>query len=200
MLACKRGHDKVVEVLVSMGAEIFMRDCRGRTARDTATRRQHLNLLPWLDTQVQVRRLQEKYRMIRTILLNNMQLKHQSGKLRLIEEEQRTAVLVDTVRLSQRDPFATKPFLSCTSLFPTSQHHHMNSNTAATALATVGLNAYNLDTEDSPAMALVLEVFAPSPSPSPSSADNGLGSSTDMMLKPKPVAYADWMWPLLLKR
>jgi len=59
MLACKRGHERCAEVLVSMGAEIYMRDRRFRTARDTATRRNHYGLLRWLDTQVQVRRVQE---------------------------------------------------------------------------------------------------------------------------------------------
>lgn len=52
MLACKRGHERVVEVLVSRGAEIYMRDCRARTARDTAIRRHHLKLLKYLNTQV----------------------------------------------------------------------------------------------------------------------------------------------------
>ena len=43
-----------VQVLVAMGAEIFMRDRRGRTAKDTATRRSHFRLLVWLDTQVMI--------------------------------------------------------------------------------------------------------------------------------------------------
>jgi len=58
MLACKRGHEKCAEVLVSLGAEIFMRDRRGRTARDTALRRSHTGLLCWLDTQMQVRKVE----------------------------------------------------------------------------------------------------------------------------------------------
>ena len=52
MLACKRGHEKCAEVLVSMGAEIYMRDRRLRTARDTALKRQHHSLLCLLDTQL----------------------------------------------------------------------------------------------------------------------------------------------------
>lgn len=52
MLACKRGHERVVSVLVSMGAEVCMKDCRNRAAKDTAERRHHVNLLPFLDTQV----------------------------------------------------------------------------------------------------------------------------------------------------
>ena len=52
MLACKRGHETVVEVLVAKGAEIYMADYRARTARDTAIRRHHLKLLKHLNTQV----------------------------------------------------------------------------------------------------------------------------------------------------
>lgn len=55
MLACKRGHEEVVEVLVSRGAEIYMRDCRARSARDTTIRRHHLKLLKYLNTQVVLR-------------------------------------------------------------------------------------------------------------------------------------------------
>lgn len=61
MLACKRGHEKCAEVLVTMGAEIYMRDRRMRTARDTAQRRNHINMLFWLDTQVQVTKIQQKH-------------------------------------------------------------------------------------------------------------------------------------------
>lgn len=43
-----------MQVLVAMGAEIYMRDKRGRTAKDTATRRNHFRLLTFLDTQVRV--------------------------------------------------------------------------------------------------------------------------------------------------
>jgi hypothetical protein len=72
MLACKRGHERVVDVLVSCGAEIYMRDCRARSARDTALRRHHGVLLSYLDTQVQVKCLQETARQERAVLLKTM--------------------------------------------------------------------------------------------------------------------------------
>lgn len=83
MLACKRGHEKCAEVLVSMGAEIFMRDRRFRTARDTATRRNHHGLLCWLDTQVQVRRIQEGRHAERHMLLHEMREARMQGRLQL---------------------------------------------------------------------------------------------------------------------
>ena len=83
MLACKRGHEKCAEVLVAMGAEIFMRDRRLRTARDTATRRNHLALLRWLDTQVQVRQVQEARYRVRKKLLESLRIISEEGKLKL---------------------------------------------------------------------------------------------------------------------
>jgi hypothetical protein len=59
MLACKRGHTNVVDVLVSNGAEIYVRDNRGRSALDTTMRRNHVDLIPFLSTQYQVRKMQE---------------------------------------------------------------------------------------------------------------------------------------------
>ena len=83
MLACKRGHEKCAEVLVAMGAEIFMRDRRLRTARDTATRRNHLALLRWLDTQVQVRQVQEARYRVRKKLLESLRIISDERKLKL---------------------------------------------------------------------------------------------------------------------
>ena len=72
MLACKRGNERVVKVLVACGAEIYMRDCRARSARDTALRHHHTALLVHLDTQVQVRFLQATVREERADLLRIM--------------------------------------------------------------------------------------------------------------------------------
>lgn len=83
MLACKRGHEKCAEVLVTMGAEIFMKDRRNRTAKDTATRRNHLGLLCWLDTQVQVRRVQESRHYQRVQLLIQLRNACHRGTLRV---------------------------------------------------------------------------------------------------------------------
>ena len=85
-------------MLVYLGAEIYMRDCRGRTARETATRRQHLSLLRWLDTQVQIRRIQEQQRRHRMMLLQRLREAQLDGKLRLAPDEQRVDALVRTMR------------------------------------------------------------------------------------------------------
>lgn len=83
MLACKRGHQMCVEVLVTMGAEIYIRDCRSRTARDTAAKRNHIPLLYWLDTQVQVQKMQEYRRNQRTYHLLEMRKAFAVNKLQL---------------------------------------------------------------------------------------------------------------------
>lgn len=83
MLACKRGHEKCAEVLVSMGAEIYMRDRRFRTAKDTATRRNHYGLLCWLDTQVQVSRIQEGRQKDRAKYIAELRKLHNLGKAHL---------------------------------------------------------------------------------------------------------------------
>ncbi|CAM9991766.1 unnamed protein product, partial [Sphacelaria rigidula] len=48
MLACKRGHEDVVRVLLTAGAELHQKDSRGRTARDTASKRHHETILAML--------------------------------------------------------------------------------------------------------------------------------------------------------
>jgi hypothetical protein len=83
MLACKRGHEKCAELLVSMGAENYMRDKRSRTAKDTATRRNHIGLLSWLDTQVQVRKVQESRHQYRSALIINIRKAFLRRKLSL---------------------------------------------------------------------------------------------------------------------
>lgn len=87
MLACKRGHEKCVEVLVTMGAEIFIRDRRFRTARDTAMKRNHTGLLVWLDTQVQVRKIQELKHKQRSQVLAELRKASIQQKLRLVDNE-----------------------------------------------------------------------------------------------------------------
>lgn len=104
MLACKRGHEKCTEVLVSMGAEIFMRDRRGRTARDTATKRNHTSLLVWLDTQVQVQRLQELKQKQRVNVLAELRQAHTHNNLRLCRGEAFVAELFQAVRIAQYYP------------------------------------------------------------------------------------------------
>lgn len=89
MLACKRGHERVVEVLVACGAEIYMRDCRARSARDTALRRNHATLLTYLNTQIQVRCLQETAREERAALLRCMRADAIQSKLHFTPETAR---------------------------------------------------------------------------------------------------------------
>jgi hypothetical protein len=58
MLACKRGHVEVVTTLLESGAEINMKDSRGRTARETALRRSFTAILQLLNRDTQMRLMQ----------------------------------------------------------------------------------------------------------------------------------------------
>lgn len=58
MLACKRGHEEVVRVLLTAGAELHQKDSRGRTARDTASKRNHDKILAMLNPAKQMRLMQ----------------------------------------------------------------------------------------------------------------------------------------------
>ena len=58
MLACKRGHEEVVRVLLTAGAELHQKDSRGRTARDTASKRSHETILAMLHPSKQMRLMQ----------------------------------------------------------------------------------------------------------------------------------------------
>lgn len=98
MLACKRGHERCAEVLVSMGAEIYMVDRRGRTARDTATRRNHFGLLRWLTTQAQVSRVQECHARQRAIHLIEMRRAYQEGRLVLNSTDSFMQTLVTAIQ------------------------------------------------------------------------------------------------------
>lgn len=85
MLACKRGHKDTVRVLVSYGAEIYIRDIRNRTAFDTATKRGHKDLLPFLTTQYQTYQFQLRAGAERSILLQDLRTAHQHKKLKVSE-------------------------------------------------------------------------------------------------------------------
>jgi ankyrin repeat protein len=69
MLACKRQHVSVVEALLIAGAEMFIKDSRGRTARDTALKRNNKDILNMLQSRRQVRLMQTEVRSQRTHLL-----------------------------------------------------------------------------------------------------------------------------------
>eukprot|EP00607_Mallomonas_marina_P007855 CAMPEP_0182420398 /NCGR_PEP_ID=MMETSP1167-20130531/5168_1 /TAXON_ID=2988 /ORGANISM="Mallomonas Sp, Strain CCMP3275" /LENGTH=639 /DNA_ID=CAMNT_0024596285 /DNA_START=114 /DNA_END=2033 /DNA_ORIENTATION=- len=195
MLACKRGHDKVAEVLVSMGAEIFMRDCRGRTARDTATRRQHLSLLCWLDTQVQVRRIQDHQRRQRSTLLSRMRVAQLKGALRLVPDEERVSVLIQTAQKSLID--ARNPGDVHISM-PTMDGLINGSSTTLTDCNGVFDSPSDVTLPPPPpgddaasAVALIRETLRRSHAP----ADPDIPG-----LRPKQIGYEDWMWPQLLNR
>ena len=78
MLACKRGHTNVVDVLVSNGAEIYVRDNRGRSALDTTMRRNHVDLIPFLSTQYQVRKMQGAAGIERMAFFKKMRIAYNS--------------------------------------------------------------------------------------------------------------------------
>lgn len=103
MLSCKRGHEKVVHVLVSMGAEICMKDCRNRTARDTAERRHHQNLSQYLDTQYQVKCIQEHVRLERAGLLNSMRDAALHGRLQLSRDTAILDSLITSLKQIRKD-------------------------------------------------------------------------------------------------
>lgn len=69
MLACKRQHEAVVDVLVTAGAEMFVQDSRGRTARDTAQKRNNKNIIAMLQSCQQVRLMQVEARKERNHLM-----------------------------------------------------------------------------------------------------------------------------------
>ena len=83
MLACKRGHAKVVETLVAYGAEIYVRDNRNRTAMDTAMRRMHVNLIPILNTQYQVKMMQQRETVERRMVINRLRQGYNDRALEL---------------------------------------------------------------------------------------------------------------------
>ena len=69
MLACKRQHEAVVSVLLTAGAEMFVTDSRGRTARDTAQKRHNKNITAMLKSSRQVRLMQTEARIQRSYLM-----------------------------------------------------------------------------------------------------------------------------------
>lgn len=75
MLACKRGHEEVVRVLLTAGAELHQKDSRGRTARDTASKRSHEMILAMLHPSKQMRLMQVGHRKIASDDFSNPRLK-----------------------------------------------------------------------------------------------------------------------------
>lgn len=102
MLACKRGHLGCVDVLVSKGAEIFALDGRSRSARDTALKRSHLHLLPLLNSQVQIERMQGHIRSHRSRMLMDLFESCERHQLRFDRTLLRSLLIVQTVALQRR--------------------------------------------------------------------------------------------------
>jgi ankyrin repeat protein len=72
MLACKRGHVNVVHALVTAGCELWIRDSRGRTAKDMAVRKNLSELCKLLDPDVQVDLMRRKSRVQRNFTMVQM--------------------------------------------------------------------------------------------------------------------------------
>jgi ankyrin repeat protein len=189
MLACKRGHEKCAEVLVSMGAEIFMRDRRYRTARDTALRRNHTGLLVWLDTQVQVMKIQERHLAKRNEVIREIRDAYVQGKLQLSPTDQFVVDLVTAVK----DTSAVS-----------SSHR-----SAATQQRLVEQQAL---IQDFLASSPNLPLYSRSPETSLQTIRSVLAGEYMQAAKAVPVYrtasrpamrcvdYADWLWPLLFQR
>lgn len=69
LLACKRGNRDVCRVLVSAGCELWVQDSRGRTAREVAQRRDMKDLVPLIDSNVQLDLMQRRQRVHRNYVL-----------------------------------------------------------------------------------------------------------------------------------
>jgi len=94
MLASKRGNKDCIEELIRMGAEMHILDDRGRSARDHATKKTHMALLPVLDTQTQVKKMRSSIRAMRNNMLMAILFSHSKFDLRLGLEEQYARALV----------------------------------------------------------------------------------------------------------
>ena len=99
MLACKRGHTQVVGELVSRGAEIFIKDHRGRSALDTTLRRNHVDLLPLLNTSYQLRRMEAASCIERTSLITKLRKSYNSypRTLRIAPDVLRDIPIADAI-------------------------------------------------------------------------------------------------------
>jgi hypothetical protein len=107
LLACKRGNVKVVRVLVTAGCELWIRDSKGRTAREIARRREHKELVDLLDETVQVNLMQEKGRRERgfeMVRLWNL-LQQERAKVEVEEDEMVSIHQIKSVLEGKALPF-----------------------------------------------------------------------------------------------
>lgn len=218
MLACKRGHERVVEVLVACGAEIYMRDCRARSARDTALRRHHGVLLAYLDTQVQVKCLQDTAREERAELLKTMRLASIRNQLQYSPETKQILAIIQGVdrfeclpdgtdRLIDPDNFHTvvqgvlgSAAPETADVYHSSYANIITSNPSSSSSRS-NPSAYRADWTF-PSDVCVANINSPVHSSfiasAPYRARHPL-PSPDIMYPHRP-GYAPWQWPVLLKR
>lgn len=110
MLACKREHTKVVKVLLSYGAEICVRDNRNRTAMDTAVRRMHVGLIPLLNTQCQVRMMQERINTERREVFTEIRVAYDNHTLQLNPDVVEAIKTLENLNLQRnRNPVSVVP-------------------------------------------------------------------------------------------
>lgn len=83
MLSCKRGHIDVVKVLLCAGAELSVKDSKGRVARDQASRRGNEKILELLNPATQMRLMQDVARAKRAQLLTKLFLLVQHGRVKV---------------------------------------------------------------------------------------------------------------------
>lgn len=106
MLACKRGHRECVDVLVSLGAEVCMRDCRSRNAKETASKKSHTELLELLETQYQIRKIQQFKRFQRTQQIMELRSAFATGYLQANVNNQ-VVTLMTSCKLNAFDKLTT---------------------------------------------------------------------------------------------
>ncbi len=83
MLAAKRGETGCITELVRLGAEIHVLDDSSRTAWDHAKRKNFPKLLPFLDTQAQLRSMASSIRLMRNNMMLSLLIAHRNGHLEL---------------------------------------------------------------------------------------------------------------------
>eukprot|EP01036_Dinobryon_divergens_P026735 gene26735-35415_t len=212
MLACKRGHEKCVEVLVAMGAEIYMRDKRGRTAKDTATRRNHFRLLTFLDTQVQIQRLQEFRGEQRTALLMEMRKASLKGNLRLAAVDEGITSLVTAIRnehrqrATQRDIAVMADFIESSEAFSSQVTLPLPPSTPSFGTTTTTL----FQPPQPPT--IKFPVVSKYPTEAVNQIRSLITTDTNQIAEKLPVykktctlakrlvGFCEWQWPLLLMR
>lgn len=193
MLACKRGHMRSVEVLVAMGAEIHMRDKRSRSAKDIAQKRHHEKLFVWLDTQVQVRKVQEGRHHHRSRLIKDLRSAFLSERLHLNGISQGVQILIDAVGHVDA---TTNAFQTQESVL----QEFLNPSTAR--LSASGLSFVGIDPQETVfKISRLLHNNEYAALLNAVRANNRfyIGDHSRQLVARMP-AYDDWMWPNLFQR